>query len=407
MENYNVEEYYSHLAPETQEKPKAKKSGKVIFLLLVVLTVVAGIAIYAVNTSRYGSAGGGAKGVTDARPDIDTLKKDALTPGKDDGNNDLELKISDDKTNKSDAESIAEGSKDTVVGMSIYTSDGMLAGEGSCIILGENKAKTKTYVLTCAHMMDGEEEKGGYVYRVSDKNADEYTASLIGYDKSCDVAVFSIKKTGFKAAVFSRSSNVKSGESVISMGNPGGSEFYGSVTQGIVSSAERYITTDSGATKCIQHDSAINPGNSGGALFNMYGQVIGMNNSKFEAYEGMGFAIPSDILIEKVNGIIKDGTKTTGAKIGIEYYMSASYVNDNGKQLVVANVEKESDFYGKIKKGDFIIAVNGEEVKDQYTPIAIISHLSPGDEITLSVARKNADTGKYEVSEITAKLIEK
>ena len=285
----------------------------------------------------------------------------------------------------------------------------MLHDEASGIVIGTNSKKTKSYILTCAHVVAEEEgDDSEYVYRVMDASSAEYTAAVIGYDKSCDVAVLSVEKVGFKTAVFGDSNAVKSGETVIAVGNPGGSEFYGSVTKGIVSATDRVVTTSLSSMACIQHDAAINPGSSGGALLNEYGQVIGINYSKMAetSYEGMSFAVPSATAVKKANQIIKTSLKTSGAKIGIEYYVSASYFDDNYKQLVIKTIDKKSDLYGKAKEGDFIIACDGEKIKDKYTIIKKIGALSAGDVIKLTIAQKNSK-GEYDTKEVDVKLIEK
>ena len=202
---------------------------------------------------------------------------------------------------------------------------------------------------------------------------------------------------------------MKAGEQVVAIGNPGGSEFFGSVTQGIISATDRMVATDDQTIACIQHDAAINPGSSGGALLNMYGQVVGINYSKvaLQYYEGMNFAVPSKDAVGIANKIIKEGIKTYGAKIGIEYYVAASYFDDNYKQLIINSISEKSDLKGKAEEGDFIIAVNGKKITDKYMIVKIINQKAVGDSIAMTIAHKNETTGKYDTKDIQVKLIEK
>ena len=141
----------------------------------------------------------------------------------------------------------------------------------------------------------------------------------------------------------------------------------------------------------------------------MAGQVVGINYSKIAAeyYESMNFAIPSKTVVEKANKIIAKSLKTKGVKIGIEYYVSASYFDENYKQLVINSVDSKSDLFGKAEKGDFITAVDGKKITDKYTIVEIISQKEAGDEITLTIAHKNENTSEYETKDVVVKLLEK
>ena len=111
--------------------------------------------------------------------------------------------------------------------------------------------------------------------------------------------------------------------------------------------------------------------------------------------------------MEVANKIIAKGIKTRGAKLGIEYYVAASYFDENYKQLVIGSIDPKSDLYQKAQEGDFIIAVNSEKITDKYMIVKLINEKEPGDTITLTIAHKNEKTGKYETKDVTVKLIEK
>lgn len=137
------------------------------------------------------------------------------------------------------------------------------AGEGSGIIFSEDG-----YILTNAHVIADAVSLKVILY-----DGGIYDASVVGSDTTTDLAVIKIEATGLTPAEFGDSSQLKQGDTVMAIGNPGGMAFNSSVSQGVVSAVDRPVTSDVGYTmKCIQTDAAINPGNSGGPLVNMYGQ---------------------------------------------------------------------------------------------------------------------------------------
>ena len=414
-QQYNVPNYNAYAYPPqgygyyyAQQKPKKKISaGLLVFIIVVGCILVFGFGVMLSTIIRSADTDSANKEPdTNVSEEFDSLDKNALKPGVDRGKNDLRISFDKRPAKELTASQIAQGSKNSVVGISVYSTDGMLEGEASGVVAGVNSDNSKTFIITCAHVLTDSLDS---VFKVVDKSGKEYLAAIVGYDASCDVAVLSVEKVGFKAVRFADSSTVKSGQTVVAIGNPGGSEFFGSVTQGIVSATDRMIVSDDSAVSGIQHDAAINPGSSGGALFNTYGQVVGINYSKIAAeyYEGMNFAVPSKTVVEKANKIIAKSLKTKGVKIGIEYYVSASYFDDNYKQLIINSVDSKSDLFGKAEKGDFIIAVDGKKITDKYMIVEIIAQKEAGDEIILTIAHKNEKSGEYETKDVSVKLLEK
>ncbi|MDE6124908.1 MAG: trypsin-like peptidase domain-containing protein, partial [Eubacterium sp.] len=230
---------------------------------------------------------------------------------------------------------VAENCIDSCVGITVYTqstsysnfygygygsgnqqgngSEEVKSGEGSGILMLEDNGRT--YILTCAHVISD-----GSSFKVTLNDKTEYDATMVGYDAQTDIGVLVINATGLKIAEFAKSDSTVLGEQVVAIGCPGGIDFLNSISSGYVSALARPISSTIGYdTDCIQIDAAINPGNSGGALFNMQGQVIGVNSSKIAAteYEGMGFAVPSDTAIETANSLIRVGYVEGRAKLGI------------------------------------------------------------------------------------------
>ncbi|HAY73677.1 MAG TPA: trypsin, partial [Ruminococcaceae bacterium] len=239
-------------------------------------------------------------------------------------------------SNVPSSEDIAAKAEKFNVGIKLYgqsqsifssSSKNSLVGEGSGIIMGEDSSKKYTYIVTCAHVIS-EVKTSGYTMTVTDYEGNNYDGILVGYDSKTDVGVIKIQKTGLTAAEFGDSTTLKKGQTVYAIGNPGGSEFFGSFTKGMVSAIDRPISSESGyEMKCIQHTTPINSGNSGGALMNEFGQVIGINSSKIVStgYEGMAFAIPISDAKEIIDDIIANGYVTDRPKLGISYAAAEKY----------------------------------------------------------------------------------
>ncbi len=289
------------------------------------------------------------------------------------------------------------------------------SGEGSGVLMYEDKDKGLTYILTCAHVISG-----GTKFTVTTSDGKEYNASLVGYDNQTDIGVLSISATGLNIAEFGNSEDIDIGEDCIAIGNPGGLEFSNSVTKGIVSGLNRPVESSIGYdNKCIQVDAAINPGNSGGALFNMQGQVIGINSSKIAAtdYEGIGFAIPSNTAIDNANSIIKNGYVAGRAQIGIKYapvsqFSNAKaivselekegYKNAEGA-IVISSINEDSDLAGKdIKQYDIIVAVDDKVLTSTDILTSTLADKKPNDTVELTIAR--VENNKLKIFTVPCKL---
>lgn len=149
------------------------------------------------------------------------------------------------------------------------------------------------YIVTNYHVINGASAAS-----VITSEGGAYAVSLVGTDINADIALLKIDASGLKKLSFGNSDNVKVGEKVIAVGNPGGLDF--SVTQGIVSAVNR---EDSRGNLYIQIDVPINPGNSGGPLINTEGQVIGVNTLKLAGFEGVGFALASNNVEDVVDDL--------------------------------------------------------------------------------------------------------
>lgn len=305
---------------------------------------------------------------------------------------------------------VADKVRPSVVGVMTYM-DGKLYGEGSGVLMSEKDGWT--YVVTCAHVI----ADSGVTYGILLLDGTSLEAELVAYDERTDIGVVKVNRTGLPLAEFGDSSSLKIGEPVYAVGNPGGSEFFGSITNGIVSSIDRSISSTYTMT-CIQHNAAINPGNSGGALVNSQGQVIGINSSKIAStdYEGMGFAVPTSIAKPIVDALIQYGYVPNRPKLGIQYAPVSSYqlyslvVTIKGLpqgSLVIAGISEDSSFANtEVEVGDLIIAVNGKEMTDSSVLLDMVETGAVGDTLTLTLCRIESRTYKTSTFDVTISLVE-
>ena len=174
---------------------------------------------------------------------------------------------------------------------------------GSGIIISEDG-----YILTNNHVISGADKITVYVNSGEDDAEEQtYEATLVGSSENNDIAVLKIDAEGLNAAAFGDSDQLEVGELAVAIGNPMG-KVHGSVTAGIISAVEQELTIDDVTINAIQTDAAINPGNSGGALFDSYGNVIGVVYAKSSSVsiEGIGYAIPVNNIKELVEQMIND-----------------------------------------------------------------------------------------------------
>lgn len=295
-------------------------------------------------------------------------------------------------------EQVYQAVKDINVGILVYSQNQSI-GEGSGIVVGTDKAGDSTYILTAAHVISD----SNVSVQVQFNDGSEYDAEIVGVDEKTDVGVLKINEVGFTAATFGNSDSLMVGQTVYAIGNPGGTEFFGSFTSGLISAIDRPVPTSNSSydLPCIQHNAAINPGNSGGALVNQYGQVIGLNSSKISSteYEGMGFSVPANTVIEVYNEIITYGYVTNRPMLGILYFpVSSDYTysavawqnNLPYGSVVISTINPSSDLSNyDVEVGDIITAVNGKELTTTDILLEEIEKSNVGDRLTLTICKLN------------------
>ena len=298
----------------------------------------------------------------------------------------------------SPAVAVYEKCSESVVGVITYSESYSRAtgnvektevGEGSGIVISDDG-----YILTNNHVI-----ADGNYYEALLSSGDKVEAELVGADSGTDIAVLHVEGQTLKAIEIGTSTDLKVGETVIAIGNPGGSVLANTVTQGIVSALERDMkNTFTRDVKTIQHDAAINPGNSGGALLNTRGQLVGINTLKYTGssyssttYEGLGFAIPIDTAMPLAEQIIEYGEVRRPA-LGI------TCGTFSGPDEPISNYPPASVVISDVTKGapaeeaglmpfDFITEVDGTRIKSLNDLTAVLDSHKEGDTITVKVLR--------------------
>ncbi|MBS6627958.1 MAG: trypsin-like peptidase domain-containing protein [Clostridiales bacterium] len=414
---YTGQTYAAQTEPPKPKKPKKKISKSVIAIIVVVAVCIA----CAVGGIVYGLRNGNSGSTDTTNPSAGgaTVQSSDDSPKTDDSGNLTTV-------------GVVSKVMDSCVGITVYSnqsqgnslydyfysnentasSEPVVSGQGSGVLMYEDTDRGLTYILTCAHVI-----KDGTKFTVTANDGTEYDATMVGYDEQTDIGVLSMQATGLQIAEFGDSGDIQIGEDIIAIGNPGGLEYANSVTKGIVSGLDRPVSSDIGYDNlCIQVDAAINPGNSGGALFNMQGQVIGINSSKIAAtdYEGIGFAIPSNTAVENANSIIQNGYVAGRAQIGIQYVALSNFsnadsivsaLNDLGFEdaegtIVIDSVNSDSDLADQdIRQYDMIVAADDKVLTSTDVLTSVLSDKKPGDTIKLTVARiENNQIDTFEVS---------
>jgi serine protease Do len=246
------------------------------------------------------------------------------------------------------------------------------------------------YVLTNAHVVDAADE---VLVRLTDKR--EFKAKVIGADKKADVALIKIEASGLPVVKLGDPNRLRVGEWVVAIGAPFG--FDNSVTAGIVSAKGRSLPQEN-YVPFIQTDVAINPGNSGGPLFNMKGEVIGVNSqiySRSGGYMGLSFAIPIDLAME-VQSQLRSSGRVSRGRIGVVIQEVTKELADSfglakPQGALVASVEKGSPAdKGGIETGDVILKFDGKAVNQSADLPRMVGSTKPGTRSQVQVWRKGA-----------------
>lgn len=369
--------------PEHTQPKKKHTAGRVVALALCcsLLGGAVGAGAMAIGTSMTGSSGGSRSSSTST-----ILQGDRPTSA-------INVSKIDTSKEMTAAEVYAANVNSTVgITTSITTNywgyQTTAAASGSGFILTADG-----YILTNYHVIENSNS-----VKVTMYDGTSYDATIVGYDESNDIAVLKIDATGLTPVVLGDSDELNVGDSVVAIGNPLG-ELTFSLTSGAVSALNREVTLSSNVTMdLIQTDCAINSGNSGGALFNLYGEVIGITNAKYSSsgssgeasIDNIGFAIPLDQVRSIFESIITNG------------YIVKPYIG-----VTVSDVSAESQSYGLpqgaavrsvtengpaaeagLQENDIITAANGETITSSNDLVKLVKAASAGDTLELTVYRQ-------------------
>ncbi len=242
------------------------------------------------------------------------------------------------------------------------------------------------YVVTNHHVIDGADE---VLVKLNDRS--EYKAKVIGSDKRSDVALLKIEASGLPTLNIGDSDKLEVGEWVLAIGSPFG--FESSATSGIVSATGRNLPSDS-YVPFIQTDVAINPGNSGGPLFNMDGEVIGINSqiySRSGGFMGVSFAIPVNMAMDVI-AQLKSGGKVSRGWIGVYIQevnqdLARSFGMSRPSGALVAQVMADGPSEGTLQAGDVILEFNDRQVASAAVLPSIVGAVNAGQTVPVVVMR--------------------
>lgn len=277
--------------------------------------------------------------------------------------------------------------ENSVVNVVVYTSPDYVGdesyrdGTGSGIIVSSDG-----YIITNSHVINDSKNMGVEIITTS---GDSYVATVVGFDPRTDLAVLKINADSLTAVEFVNSDQIEVGQDAIAVGNPGGMAYSNSLTRGCVSALNRTVPTNT-MVSYIQTDAAINPGNSGGPLLNSAGQVMGITTVKIANtdYEGMGFAIPANTVIEIANNLISTGYVSGRVRLGV---MAGRYDDpvNNIKGLQIKSINDDSPFKNtEVREEDIIVRINGESTPTIPALYSILAEYNPGDKVTVTLYRE-------------------
>jgi serine protease Do len=286
--------------------------------------------------------------------------------------------------------------RDSIVYIEVYVNyrgESTLYGSGSGIVISSDG-----YILTNAHVVD---DMDSYTVQVTTTDPDTgtgvsetYDATLVGSDTDTDIAVLKIDAENLQAAVLGDSDQLSVGDDVVIIGNPLGLET--SVSKGIVSGLNRQLSSNDRSLSSIQTDAAINSGNSGGAMFNMYGEVVGVVNEKLVSNysENLGFAITINEAKSFINDLVSKGYVTGRPILGITCLQVSEYVaaiQGMTPGLYVTSIDSSLAIaQSELVVGDTITKINGTSVTTTSEVSTILNSYKPGDSVTVTVVRSDS-----------------
>ncbi len=373
---------------EQPQKKESKKKG-------VTKTTIAVVLACSIVLSAVFGLGGGIMGYR-----LMTMKQSPSqvpgSSGNDISMNSTPIELSEESYNRATVvqnvySSVVEITTSSV-STSIFMPQQVLSGAGSGVII-----TTDGYIVTNHHVING-----ASAIEVTLANGENHAAQLIASDAETDLAVIKIEATDLTAATFGDSSRLVVGQTVLAIGNPLGS-LGGTVTEGIISALDREITVDEESMTLLQISAAVNPGNSGGGLFDEQGNLIGIVNAKVstdstgDPIEGLGFAIPCN-LVREVSGELIDHGYVSGrvalgvTLINISDERTAMMYRVSKTGIYILQVESGSNAANAgLRSGDYLVSINDTKITSTDDVKQILESISPGDTLTITIERSGQE----------------
>ena len=352
---------------------------KKFFTILLILFILAGVSYYIYSTYKK----------IDITPEYEIKRTESTIPLQTVENVTQESQSVSDMLEKV-SQSVVGISKIKAKSNSIFSSSNSLneLGLGTGIIVSNNG-----YILSNCHVTG---KKSSTCY-ITLENGYTYEGSVVWCDSDLDLSITKINATNLPYATIGDSSNLKAGETVYAIGNPIGYEFRKTITSGIISSTNRSIRFEENnnvvyMTDLIQTDASINPGNSGGPLLRSNGEVIGVNTVKITSAEGIGFAVPVNVVKPVIENFVTNNSFNE-AYLGIYAYdkevipyLSSAPNFSSGIYLVHINSDSPAISSG-IQVGDIITSIDGKSINNMIELKEYIYTKLPGDTISVNVSR--------------------
>ncbi len=395
---------YPYGQPPVYTQPPKRRMPLGLKVLVIVLSVLFGVSV--LGFAGFGiytaAAGDNTSSYPDSFPDNSDnsgFERPGDTPDSDENNEDAQITIPDvDVTPNTEGITLHDAPKGAELDISaaynkvipstvlVITENETSGGTGTGIIATEDG-----YIITNSHVVLNTKN---VTVQVKTNDGTMHDAVVVGLDKTTDLAVLKIDGSGYTPAEFGNSDALAMGQWVVAIGNPGGEQFSGSLTRGVISGLNRTVGTYSAnGMTYIQTDAAINPGNSGGPLVNLYGQVVGINSAKIvsDEYEGMGFAIPISGARDIINDLLSGGYVQGRVRFGItgtdiSEMQASMYGVPAG--FMIASIDKDSCFNGtNVQQYDIITAIDDVETPSLAALSNALLAYQPGDTVTISLFR--------------------
>ncbi len=381
-----TETYWQIVEDNKQIRTKRRVALVILFSVIAAAILFSLMWNFWLDRNAAGQAGG-----TQATPyrNIDDFISEYYTDvsGKNglartEARSDLSITVSE-PGNELSLQEIYERIAPCVVGLTATSDRGSAWGSGVVIA-------PDGYILTNDHIIDTRDSA-----TVSFSDGTELEAKLVAHDSQSDLALLKVEAENLAYAPFGDSDLLRAGDQVVAIGNPLGKDFQGTMTNGIISAISREVPYNGHTMTLLQTNAAINEGNSGGPLVNMYGQVIGITNMKMMSsdlsIEGIGFAIPTNMIQDIVEQLLESGYIPGRPSVGITVGAIPSNVAeyyDLPEGVYITEVAKDSGAEkAGLQPGDIITKAEGEAVDSTQALNAVKDTLQVGDSIHLTIYR--------------------